>query len=585
MKLSMNPNSIGVRVVAAICSLVFLLSLVLLYAYWKESREVLVRDHFDSARDLLITAEGARKSMEEAWERGTISTAMLRQIAANEPDKELRRQKILDFVPVFTAMRAVGVSARESDFRVKFPRANARDEDNEPDDFERKALDYFAANPQAKVYEAYDETTGQVRILRPVRLSESCMVCHGDPARSQELWGNSEGRDILGYKMDGKKVGDLHGAFEVMYPIADHLEEINDRAVELALILFGVFVLLVLGGVAITNRILVEPLTELGLTLQDIASGEGDLTRKLKVHGKTELAWIAWSFNQFVDKLRKSIGQVHEAATKVAEESRQLTDITSRTREIVTTQQAESEQVATAMNEMTSTVHEVAKNAAQASDTVQETENDVSKGTQMVDNVVTSIEQLASEVEKAAGVIHELRNDSESIGSVLDVIRDIADQTNLLALNAAIEAARAGEQGRGFAVVADEVRTLASRTQESTQEIQAMIEKLQAASSQAVSVMEQGTGMARDTVDKAAQAGEALHAINSRMAEITDMNSQIASAAEEQSAVGEEINRNIVNISDGTNQVAATVEETAEASGQLAELSGELEQVVGQFKI
>ncbi|RME33634.1 MAG: methyl-accepting chemotaxis protein, partial [Gammaproteobacteria bacterium] len=339
--------------------------------------------------------------------------------------------------------------------------------------------------------------------------------------------------------MDGKKEGDLHGAIEVMYPIADHLEEINGRAVKLSLGLGGIFLLLVLGGVAITNRILVEPLTNLGLTLQDIASGEGDLTRKLKVHGKTELAWIAWSFNQFVEKLRNSMAQVHEAAARVAEESRLLSDITGRTRGIVSEQQAEAEQVATAMNEMTSTVHEVAKNAAQASDTVRETEEEVARGTQMVDDVVDSIGRLAGEVEKAAGVIHELRNDSQSIGSVLDVIRDIAEQTNLLALNAAIEAARAGEQGRGFAVVADEVRTLASRTQESTREIQAMIEKLQAASGQAVGVMGQGTEMARETVKKAAQAGEALHAINSKMARITDMNAQIASAAEAATAAQE----------------------------------------------
>ena len=237
------------------------------------------------------------------------------------------------------------------------------------------------------------------------------------------------------------------------------------------------------------------------------------------------------------------------------------------------------------MNEMTATVQEVASHAAHAAEAATSARDEAQGGQRVVSANIDAIQRLADEVMQTAELINRLAEDSNAIGTVLDVIRGIAEQTNLLALNAAIEAARAGEQGRGFAVVADEVRTLAQRTQESTSEIQDMIERLQAGARNAVEAMEKGRAGAESSVRQAVTAGESLQAINQAVAAISDMNLQIATAAEEQSAVAEEINRNITTINMVADETAVGAEQTAEASQELARLAMNLQRIVSQFRV
>ena len=333
------------------------------------------------------------------------------------------------------------------------------------------------------------------------------------------------------------------------------------------------------------TRSIVRPLRQTVARLDDIASGEGDLTRQLEVSGRNELGDLSLAFNRFVEKIRVLIQQVAAGSDQVAAAANELSATSEETNEQVRRQKAETDQVATAMNEMTATVQEVARNAADAAAAAQTTDQDANAGQQVVQKTVTAINGLSSQVDNAAEVVGRLSQDAEEINKVLEVIGDIADQTNLLALNAAIEAARAGEQGRGFAVVADEVRTLASRTQDSTHEIQQMIERVQSGTREAVQAMEDGRNKAHESVEQVNLAGESLVAITQSVTRISDMNTQIASAAEEQSTVAEEINRNVANITEVLDQTASGSEQIRNASEELSKLASEQQQRVGQFKV
>ncbi|MFC1750105.1 CHASE3 domain-containing protein, partial [Pseudomonadota bacterium] len=331
-------------------------------------------------------------------------------------------------------------------------------------------------------------------------------------------------------------------------------------------------------------RGILTPLNATNNMLKDIAEGEGDLTKRIPVETKDEIGDLGNNFNAFIEKLQGIIREISAATTQLGESSDNMTTTSEQTCEGVNNQKNETEQVASAITEMTATVQEVAKSAEQASSAANEADIEAKAGNQVVSSTVQAINELANDVEKSSTVIGKLKGDSENIGTVLDVIKDIADQTNLLALNAAIEAARAGEMGRGFAVVADEVRTLAQRTQESTQEIETLISALQNGAEKAVGAMELSCNKANETVEKAKNAGESLDTITRAVDTIRQMNTQIATAAEEQTSVAEEINRNVVNIQNISEQTASGAENTLSSSNDLGRLSGNLRQLVGQFR-
>ena len=311
----------------------------------------------------------------------------------------------------------------------------------------------------------------------------------------------------------------------------------------------------------------------------------GDLTQELESTAKDETGQLLNSMNEMRHKLLSMLMGINGAVVQLSSAAEELSVVTEQTRDGVAQQQSETDQVVTAINEMAATADEVARNAGSAADGARQADEATQSGQCIVNDTISVIQQVARNVEDNAGVVRKLNDDSEKIGVVLDVIRGIAEQTNLLALNAAIEAARAGEQGRGFAVVADEVRTLASRTQASTQEIQAVIEELQSASKVAVQAMDQGATQAHEGVTQAAEAGKALENITTAVDSISDMNTQIASAAEEQSAVSRELERNVVNIANVVTDTSLGTEQIATASTELAALAVGLQEMVGEFKV
>jgi len=312
---------------------------------------------------------------------------------------------------------------------------------------------------------------------------------------------------------------------------------------------------------------------------------QGDLTQKIVIPGKSDFSWMAYE----LDNARKNVSTlVHTLIGGVAQlesATKNMANISKETVDGVLTQQSETSQVATAMNEMAASVQEVARTAANTAEAARNADSEAQSGKHVVTEAMDAIESLAGEVEKAAETLNNLEQDIGNIGAIVDVIRGITEQTNLLALNAAIEAARAGEHGRGFAVVADEVRTLAARTQSSTHEIEEMVGRLQSGATAAVNVMNEGRGRAQTSVEKAASAGAALDSITAMITTMDEMSAAISSAANEQSAVAEDINRSIVSISRVAEHTADGAKDTAAAVETMTLLSAQLQEAASQFKI
>lgn len=431
------------------------------------------------------------------------------------------------------------------------------------DRFEEEAVK--AIQSGAESYSRIEESNGTMTFRRASAdkaTTQACIGCHA-----------------------GKQVGDVLGVLSVSIPMEQIRAASNESMQRAGFTLVAVVFATVLTMYFMLRWVIIKPLTAMTAISRDIAEGEGDLTKRVPMNGKDEIAELGKWFNVFIEKLQGMIAKVAHVTDKVASASVELSataEQMSKGAEGLTTRTA---QTATAVEEMNATVAEVAQNSGKAAGMAQETAQTAKSGRDVVTETITGMQHISDAVTQSASIIAALGKSSDQIGEIVRVIEDIADQTNLLALNAAIEAARAGEQGRGFAVVADEVRKLAERTTKATKEIGDMIRQIQHDTKGAVSSMEDGTQKVASGVNLVNKTGEALSKIAEMVTQTSDMIRQIAVAAEEQSVATQHIASDLENVAKVSKESAGGATESAKASHDLSLLASELQSIVGSFKI
>ncbi|MGB0766902.1 MAG: methyl-accepting chemotaxis protein [Phycisphaeraceae bacterium] len=586
------------------------LTLLIVTAVVVTNNLIFIDKHREAANEALVekaaaftaVADEAKNHVAKLQDNGNFDNAtMLAELQAERKAAlekgqtyDYTNSRIFDTLPVVAGWLAAEEAAAREGINFQVTAFDARNPDNEPDaragedDFDSRGT--FAAELLADLETQFeqgtetisrvDPATNTLHYMRAVKLTQDCMLCHGDPKTSP----TGDGKDVLGFAMENWKAGDMHGAYHVMMPLSTVEANVQEATTSVLMYVVPLVVGALVLFVFLLRSMFSKPVNLLIERIKDIAQGEGDLTQRVDVNSDDEIGKLGKWFNAFVTKIHDVVAEVTSVSNEVAAASTQIASSAEEIAAGAGEQSQQITQVSSAVEEMSASVIEVARKSADAANSANESGRIATEGGSVVDQTITGMRSINDAVSSSAASVQELGKRGEQIGEVITVINDIADQTNLLALNAAIEAARAGEHGRGFAVVADEVRKLADRTTKATEEIAGSIQAIQDETTTAVDKMNAGTQEVTTGVEKAEQAGDALKQIVASAQDVSAMVQSIAAAAEEQSAASEEVSRNIEQIAMVTRQTSEGTNQAAAAATQLSQRAETLQQLVGQFK-
>ncbi|USN98198.1 MAG: methyl-accepting chemotaxis protein [Phycisphaeraceae bacterium] len=580
---------LSTRIIATTLGLIVAIVAINYFVFVRGYRADAERSMVEKAAAFTAVADEAKNHASKLISEGAVDVAPLLKEMQDHVAKggDYRATRVFETIPVVVGWTTAQKAAARENIDFKVPAFDARNPDNEPEpgSFRAELLRDLRAQVTSGGDESIyriDKKTNTLHYMRAIKLDETCMMCHGAPAKYDT---DGDGKDPLGFAMESWNPGDMHGAYEVAMPLDAADAQVAGFIGNGMMFTVPILIVAGIGFVFMLRYMLGKPLNNLIDLMKDVATGDGDLTKRVNLNRGDEIGRLAHWFDTFIANVHQIISDIAGVSREVASAATEIAASNEEMAAGLSNQQDQTQAASAAVEQLNEAAADIARQSADAAHQADSSRANAETGGKVVADTVSEIKGIAAEVDESAKAVALLGQKGEEIGGVISVINDIADQTNLLALNAAIEAARAGEHGRGFAVVADEVRKLAERTTQATEEVSQSIREIQEETTRAVERIENGSARMEKGVELATSAGESLRVIVDSSKQLLGQVQTIAAAAEEQSASAAQIGENVQRVTAVSNESAMAAGQASEAAAELSRQSERMRSLVDRFKL